>query len=171
MQLRPQALGLTRTAGECGGRSGTAQRPDIADKTLSLIEDLRRDRELSILFTSHNMDEVDRICDEVIFLDRGEVVARGTPAELTGQLPHAELQLAFDSEHALVIQYLAAGQHTYRVPGDLQVIVTTHEREIPQLIYDISHLGPAITDIDVRKPDLEDVFLRIARREHVAQEN
>ena len=33
--------------------------PDIADKTLSLIEELRRDRELSILFTSHNMDEVE----------------------------------------------------------------------------------------------------------------
>jgi ABC-2 type transport system ATP-binding protein len=43
--------------------------PDIADKTLTLIEQLRKDRKLSILFTSHNMPEVTRICDRVIFLD------------------------------------------------------------------------------------------------------
>ena len=41
--------------------------PDIADKTLTLIEQLRQSQGLSILFTSHNMAEVERICDEVIF--------------------------------------------------------------------------------------------------------
>lgn len=41
--------------------------PDIADKTLSLIEQLRKTRGISLLFTSHNMDEVTRLCDEVIF--------------------------------------------------------------------------------------------------------
>src|SRR5688572_28833722 len=140
--------------------------PDIADKTLSMIEDLRRDRELSILFTSHNMDEVDRICDEVIFLDRGEVVAHGTPSELTRRIPHAELQLAFDGELASVMRYLDGTSHIYRESGASQVIVTLHERDISQIIYDIQLMGTAITDIDIRKPDLEDVFLQIARREH-----
>ena len=95
--------------------------PDIADKTLSLIEDLRRDRELSILFTSHNMDEVDRICDEVIFLDRGEVVAHGTPAELTRRIPHAELRACLRRRagvgHALPRRVQAPLPRVRRVAG------------------------------------------------------
>jgi ABC-2 type transport system ATP-binding protein len=145
--------------------------PDIADKTLSMIEDLRRDRELSILFTSHNMDEVDRICDEVIFLDRGQIVARGTPVELTRRIPHAELQLAFDGETAPVRRYLDAANHSYRMLDESSVIVTTNERDISQIIFDIRQMGTAITDVDTRKPDLEDVFLQIARRDHVTQES
>jgi ABC-2 type transport system ATP-binding protein len=145
--------------------------PDIADKTLSMIEDLRRDRELSILFTSHNMDEVDRICDEVIFLDRGQVVASGTPSQLTRTIPHAELQMAFEGEPASVMRYLDAGKHDYRMLGESSVVVTTNERDISQIIFDIRQMGTAITDVDTRKPDLEDVFLQIARREHVTQES
>jgi ABC-2 type transport system ATP-binding protein len=145
--------------------------PDIADKTLSMIEDLRRDRELSILFTSHNMDEVDRICDEVIFLDRGEVVAHGTPSQLTRSIPHAELQMAFEGEPAAVMRYLDAAKHVYRMLDESRVVVTTTERDISQIIFDIRQMGTAITDVDTRKPDLEDVFLQIARREHVSQES
>jgi ABC-2 type transport system ATP-binding protein len=46
--------------------------PDIADKTLTYIENLRRDRNLAILYTSHNMDEITRVCDEVIFFGSGQ---------------------------------------------------------------------------------------------------
>jgi ABC-2 type transport system ATP-binding protein len=145
--------------------------PDIADKTLSLIEELRRDRALSILFTSHNMDEVARICDEVIFLNRGEIVARGTPLELTRQIPGTELSLSFEHEHAAVLEYLTANQHRFEVPRHAQVIITTHDRAIPQIISDVSDLGTSIIDIDVRKPDLEDVFLQIARKGSVPQKD
>jgi ABC-2 type transport system ATP-binding protein len=141
--------------------------PDIADKTLSLIEELRRDRELSILFTSHNMDEVTRICDEVIFLDHGELVARGTPSDLTKQIPDAELELAFEGEAARVLGYLEAEQHRYHFPQEQQVIITTHERAIPRIVSDLTQLGTSIVGIDVRKPDLDDVFLQIARRSNV----
>ena len=142
--------------------------PDIADKTLSLIEGLRRDRDLSILFTSHNMDEVSRICDEVIFLDHGEIVAHGTPSDLTKQIPEAELQLSFEGEQKKVTCYLEAENHRYHVTRESEVIVTAPERALPKIIYDISQQGVTITDIDVSKPDLEDVFLLIARRANVS---
>ncbi|OGK31088.1 hypothetical protein A3F29_03750, partial [Candidatus Roizmanbacteria bacterium RIFCSPHIGHO2_12_FULL_33_9] len=57
--------------------------PDIADKVLSLIENLRKSRGVSILYTSHDMAEVARICDEVIFLDKGKIIAKDTPLGLT----------------------------------------------------------------------------------------
>src|SRR5205823_11070970 len=69
--------------------------PDIADRTLSLIESLRDSRELSIVYTSHQMDEVTRICDEVIFLDRGRIVAQDTPRELVKRVARAQLRVTF----------------------------------------------------------------------------
>src|SRR5262245_50841321 len=69
--------------------------PDIADRTLSLIESLREARELSIVYTSHQMDEVTRICDEVIFLDRGRIVANDTPSGLTRRISNAQVRVRF----------------------------------------------------------------------------
>src|SRR3990167_3563488 len=80
--------------------------PDIADKTLSLIEDFKKNRGLSILFTSHKMDEVTRICDEVIFLDRGKVVAQDTPLGLTKRIGAVQLKLSFDGDKKLLENYL-----------------------------------------------------------------
>src|SRR5688572_10841389 len=77
--------------------------PDIADKTLTLIESLRKSRNLSILYTSHNMDEITRICDEVIFLDHGHIVAQDTPLNLTKRITGSELRLVFD-DHKDVIE-------------------------------------------------------------------
>jgi ABC-2 type transport system ATP-binding protein len=57
--------------------------PDIADKTRKLLLHLRRERGLSILYTSHNMAEVEEVCDRVIFLHLGQVVAEGSPLEVS----------------------------------------------------------------------------------------
>jgi ABC-2 type transport system ATP-binding protein len=57
--------------------------PDIADKTRRLLLELRRARGLSILYTSHNMSEVEQVCDRVVFLNEGRVVAEGTPLDVS----------------------------------------------------------------------------------------
>jgi ABC-type multidrug transport system ATPase subunit len=141
--------------------------PDIADKTLSLIEDLRRERQLSILFTSHNMDEVSRICDDVVFLDRGEVVARGTPRQLTQQIPEAELHMTCVGDLSRVAGYLDAERLAYQFGEADRVVITLHESAIPRIILALDGMGISISEIDVRKSDLEDVFIQIARRPRV----
>lgn len=142
--------------------------PDIADKTLNLIEDLRRERDLSILFTSHKMDEVSRICDDVIFLDHGEVVARGTPRELTQRIPEAELSLRFTGDDEAVAAYLEGQGFAYELVHAERVVITVHESAIASIILNLDHLGIAILDVDVRKTDLEDIFIQIARRSLVS---
>lgn len=56
--------------------------PDIVDKVLGMIEDLKRERQLAILYTSHNMHDVERICDRVIFLSHGKIVRQAPTKEL-----------------------------------------------------------------------------------------
>jgi ABC-2 type transport system ATP-binding protein len=137
--------------------------PDIADKTLALIEEIRRTSGVSILYTSHDMQEVTRICDDVIFLDRGRIFAQDTPLGLTKRIRTATLALTFDGDRSVVERFLAERGVRYQFTHPFSVSIETTEEALPSLIFDIATTGVWITDIDVKKPTLEDVFLTIAR--------
>jgi ABC-2 type transport system ATP-binding protein len=137
--------------------------PDIADKTLFLIEDLKKSRNLAILYTSHDMEEVTRICDEVIFLDRGKIVAQDTPLNLARSISGAQLCLTLDEGKEIVDEHLKAYKYSYTFINDDVVIIDVEADLIPKLLMGISKTDVEIRDIEIRKPTLEDVFLQIAR--------
>lgn len=139
--------------------------PDIADKTLTFIEELRRERPITILYTSHNMSEVTRICDRVIFMDKGKVVAEDTPLGLTKRIQVAQLRLTFNDKKEIIVEYLKKEKLDYRFDGGHVVFITTEEKALPKIIFDLSKVGIWMTDIEVKKPTLEHVFLQIARGE------
>ncbi|MEK7177547.1 MAG: ABC transporter ATP-binding protein [Patescibacteria group bacterium] len=139
--------------------------PDIADKTLSFIEELRRERPITILYTSHNMAEVTRICDRVIFLDKGKIVAEDTPLGLTKLIQVAQLRLTFNDKKDIISQYMKKEKLNFRFDGEHVVYITMEEKILPKIIFDLSKLGIWMTDIEVKKPTLEHVFLQIARGE------
>lgn len=142
--------------------------PDIADKVLSFIEQLRRERDISILYTSHDTEEVARICDEVIFLDKGAVVAKDTPLGLTRRVRKAQLQLAFAGQRHEMESYLTGNNLSFSFLQDFMVRIELEEKDIAKTISEASALGLEITDIEVHKPTLEDIFLHIARGTYVA---
>lgn len=139
--------------------------PDVADKTLSLIEELRHTKNISLLFTSHDMDEITRICDRVIFLDQGKIVAEDTPLNLTKRISRAELILTFDAEKSVVKDFLDNKAQQYEFVNKYIVRIHAEEKEIPSIIIDANRAGIYITDIEVKKPTLEDFFIQIARGE------
>lgn len=139
--------------------------PDIADKTLTFIEELRHEHKITILYTSHNMAEVTRICDRVIFLDKGKIVAQDTPLGLTKRIQIAQLRLTFNENKPVVEKYMKEEKLTYRFDGEHVVYITTEETALPKIIFGLSKLGIWMTDIEVKKPTLEHVFLQIARGE------
>jgi ABC-2 type transport system ATP-binding protein len=138
--------------------------PDISDKTLTLIERLKTERNLSILYTSHNMEEVTRVCDEVIFLDHGRIVAHDTPRNLTKRITGASLRLHVEGGAAALTPYLAAQTLDFALPDEHTVVVRTEESLIPAVLFGISNAGARILDIEIQKPNLEDVFLDFARK-------
>lgn len=139
--------------------------PDIADKTLSYIEMLRKERSITILYTSHNMSEVTRICDRVVFLDKGKIVAQDTPLGLTKRVQEASLRLTFTEGKDKIQDYLTKEKQKFRFDGDHVVYIVGEEKAIPKIIFGLSKIGIWMTDIEVQKPTLEHVFLQIARGE------
>ncbi len=57
--------------------------PDVVDKGIELVKKIQKESSMSILYTSHNMWEIEQVADNVIFINHGKVVARGSPLGLT----------------------------------------------------------------------------------------
>ena len=69
--------------------------PDIAHKIRALLKEERRTASLSILYTSHNMREMEEMSDRIIFLQRGRIVAEGTAREIISRFGQADLEEVF----------------------------------------------------------------------------
>ena len=62
--------------------------PDMADKTRTLIKEIQEKVGMTILYTSHNMHEVEEMCHRIIFLHQGKIIISGTPLEITKEIVH-----------------------------------------------------------------------------------
>ena len=69
--------------------------PDIAHKVRRLLKEEQRASGLSILYTSHNMREMEAMSDRIIFLQRGKIVAEGTASEIVTRFGQADLEDVF----------------------------------------------------------------------------
>jgi ABC-2 type transport system ATP-binding protein len=69
--------------------------PDIAHKTRNLLKEVRRSTGLSMLYTSHNMREMEEMSDRIIFLQRGKIIAQGTAKEITARFGQTDLEEVF----------------------------------------------------------------------------
>jgi len=69
--------------------------PDIADKTRAMLKRIKAERGLSILYSSHNMQEMEDISDRVLFMDCGRIIAAGRPSEIKAELGGASLEEVF----------------------------------------------------------------------------
>ena len=71
--------------------------PDVADKVLTMLEEMQKEKGVTILYTSHNMTEIERLCDYVIFINKGKVRDEGAPEELVAKFGHKDLNDVFIS--------------------------------------------------------------------------
>ncbi len=69
--------------------------PDIADKVRKILRRLQKERGISMIYTSHNMRDVEEVCDRVYFINHGKVIAQGTPAEVVQQFHENSLEDVF----------------------------------------------------------------------------
>lgn len=71
--------------------------PEMADNVRAILQQERARRGLGMVYTSHNMDEVEKLCDEVIFLSHGHVILRGAPSQIRSDHGGATLENIFIS--------------------------------------------------------------------------
>ena len=71
--------------------------PDIADKVRKLLRRIQRERGTTMIYTSHNMRDVEEVCDRVLFMHKGRIIAEGTPKQVVDKFQQRSLEDVFIS--------------------------------------------------------------------------
>jgi ABC-2 type transport system ATP-binding protein len=137
--------------------------PDIANDICDFLLEQRDKTGLSILFTSHKMDEVIKICDRTIFLKDGTIIANDLPKNLAKSLSTHRLSLLILDEMQKTLSLLNAKKFPYQVEHNT-IEITIDEEQIPPFLHALSLEKITYSHIKIEEPSLEDYFLHIAKR-------
>lgn len=138
--------------------------PDIADRIRQFIKLSREKYQTTILLTSHNMAEIEELCDRVIFMDHGKIVAVDTPEGLAKKIKKTRVRLMMRDGQKRTVEYCAT-RHLTCQTNERYVMIDINEQQVASLLTDLSKIGADYTQISIDKPTLEDFFIGKARHE------
>ena len=143
--------------------------PEARSEMWSEINRLTQQEQMTILLTTHYLEEADELAAQLAIVDRGKVVAAGTPDELKSSL-HG------DSLHIELADEPADGEvrrAVERVPGlselsldgrQLRAQASDGATAMPTLLAALHESGHSVTKLSMSRPSLDDVYLRVAGR-------
>lgn len=133
--------------------------PQVRHEIHRLIEELKRDRR-TIILTTHYIEEAERLCDRVAIIDQGRIIAEGTPREIqarTGGATRVEIHLE------VPVGVLALPDGVQASADGLTLVTSSLEpaRAVVEMVKWIDAHALSMTDISLKKPTLEDVFIEL----------
>jgi ABC-2 type transport system ATP-binding protein len=118
-----------------------------------LLETVRR-REKTLVLTTHYMEEAQRLCDEIVIVDHGRIIAQGSPAALVEEhFPGAVVRLpasAWPADRPIPA-------HSEERNGCIELFTD----EVPPVLAELKRSGANLKELKVETPTLEDVFLKL----------
>ena len=126
------------------------------------------DAGLAVLYTTHYMEEAERLCDRVGIIDHGVLIAEGTRRDLVsmvGELDRVALAASGDlSGAAEALAGLACVQKSSVTDHGIDLVVEDASENLPGILVKAAASGVAIRSVQVTEPDLETVFLHLTGR-------
>src|ERR671923_2361988 len=158
---RPQALFLDEPT--------TGLDPEVRAAMWQEIERLKAEEGLTILLTTHYMEEADQLASRIAIVDRGRVVAEGSPAQLKaslhGEAVHVELDGANVNGNVEAALQGVPGLREVLVEGRaLHARVDDGARAVPAVLAALDSHSVPVATVTVARPSLDDVYLRYAGR-------
>jgi ABC-2 type transport system ATP-binding protein len=133
------------------------------------INKLNKEEGVTILLTTHYMEEADKLCDRIAIIDYGQIVALDTPQDLKNMLGGDVITLGLENPGdvgKLCSSYQKDGCANIVTEKQNEVFITVNngERQIPHILALASQAGITILSVSLRKPTLDDVFIHYTGR-------
>lgn len=134
--------------------------PEVAQYIREFLLEERKKFGVSIIITSHNMAEIEELCDRVIVIQQGKIIANDTPHGLakTMQVSHIQLLIAEHKDKFKI--YLEKEKISYTVQKSLFTLEVPTNK-IASILQDLSKHHIAYDELGIEKPTLEDFFLSV----------
>lgn len=137
--------------------------PDIAYEIRHFILEQQQEKQTSILITSHNMAEVEQICDRVLVLKNGTIIANDSPSVLAASVSIAKVQLNVGDQLGEAINFVH-NQNLVCRQKDRWLEIEIDEHKIADFLTKLALAEIQYSEISIDKPTLEDYFLQIAKK-------
>ena len=137
--------------------------PRFRFELLDLIAGLRARSGITILLTTHYLDEAEQLCDRVAIVHQGRIVALDSPAALLARMGRELVELRLDGDVSTTVSSLRArglaGDDAFAVGATLHLPI--HDRPARDAVATITDMGLGVTAITSRPPTLDDVYLQL----------
>jgi ABC-2 type transport system ATP-binding protein len=135
-----------------------------------MLNKLKNSRNLTILLTTHYMEEADKLCDRIAIVDHGKLVALGTPVELKNSVAGAnviEVQFARESQAWPARLEKLAGVTSVQPEsaGFYRVLTRSGSQTTMELVAMAAELGETVSSLSVQNTTLDDVFIHYTGRQ------
>jgi len=131
------------------------------------IRRLRQELGATVFLTTHYLEEADALCDRVLVIDYGKIVAEGAPEELKRRISGDVITLSVSGDPGTARELLAAQPGVRDISLDgraLRLTVEQGEEALPGLLRALDGAGIAMESIQLARPSLDDVFLTVTGR-------
>ncbi len=131
------------------------------------IRRMRREKGVTILLTTHYMDEAEQLCDRIAIIDHGRIIAEGTPEELKSIVGNELVYLKVTMHDGACQVFSGNGVKECKELGDGKVVLKVRKASeaIPVLLELASRRGLRVEEVSYRRPTLNDVFLYLTGRD------
>jgi linearmycin/streptolysin S transport system ATP-binding protein len=141
--------------------------PQSRNAILESVEGLS-DEGMAVLYTTHYMEEAERLCDRVGIIDRGKLIAEGTRSELVSLVGEGDQVRLLATGNLAKAAAQLAGQPWVRQASatdqGIDVVVEDARSHLPEILASAAAAETAIRSVEVTEPDLEAVFLHLTGR-------
>lgn len=134
--------------------------PDIAKDVIQFVLEQRDAHGISILFTSHNMGEVTDVCDRVLFLQNGRIIADDEPQKLAKSVSTSKVQLTVGDGMKRTVMIAEKLKLGYTIEHRW-IELSLDDAQIALLLSALAAAGVSYTNINIIQPTLEDYFLQM----------
>lgn len=136
--------------------------PDIAVKIREFLKKEKANYNVSMLFTSHNMGEVEEMCDRVMIIKSGQVIDEDTPENLAKKMPNTHIELIIKDNHERAEKYLKKKALQYKKEKH-RFKIYLDEHRIAVFLQSLVSENITYHEISINRPTLEDYFLDVVK--------